>query len=241
MPRKRKPAEPSSFGPIISSFLNTDLFGETPTRTATEPIRTDPMSWAFEEPQLPQDVRGLLVTFADECQEIRDRADREKAAIQTRADEELAGVARQLEENIQRRIRDMLGVLGPMQNTYAAQGKLDEAIAIRDQIRQLRSEAFEVRHDPGSLRFIPEDVGRTVYYQITGTDQGTAYGTDTYTTDCSLAVAAVHAGVVKIGETAIVCVTMLEKHPRFQGSTRNGVTSLDWDYRYPAFRVHRAR
>ena len=57
---------------------------------------------------------------------------------------------------------------------------------------------------------------------------GTVYGTDIYRTGCSLASAAVHAGVVAPGEKAVVRVTIMPQHPEFAGTTRNGVTSQAW-------------
>ena len=50
-------------------------------------------------------------------------------------------------------------------------------------------------------------------------------GTDTYTVESPLAVAAVHAGVLKAGQTGVVKVKMMGPQAAFQGSTRNGVTT----------------
>ena len=62
---------------------------------------------------------------------------------------------------------------------------------------------------------------------------GTVWGTDIYTTDSPLALAAVHAGVVQIGQTAVVKVTIVPSPNNFVGSTRNGITTEPFG-QYPA-------
>ena len=52
---------------------------------------------------------------------------------------------------------------------------------------------------------------------------GSIWGTDVYTTDSKLAMAAVHAGVVKPGETGVVRLKILASPPSYAGSFRNGV------------------
>jgi len=62
---------------------------------------------------------------------------------------------------------------------------------------------------------------------------GTIWGTDIYTTDSQLAMAAVHAGAIKAGETGIVRVKIVRAPPIFTASRRNGVLSQPFG-RYPA-------
>jgi hypothetical protein len=67
----------------------------------------------------------------------------------------------------------------------------------------------------------------------------TVWGTDVYTIDSSLQLAAVHAGVLRPGQTGTVKVKILGVRPAgFKGSTRHGVTSLDYGA-YPAFSIVR--
>jgi hypothetical protein len=54
---------------------------------------------------------------------------------------------------------------------------------------------------------------------------GSVWGTDVYTADSALALAAVHAGLLKPGQTGVIKVKMVPSPLTFQGSTRNGVTS----------------
>ena len=92
--------------------------------------------------------------------------------------------------------------------------------------------------DPGTLSNYQGQVGKQFRFRITGgvaAQQlrggfagGAVWGSDVYTLDSTLAVAAVHAGIVKSGETAIVAVTILGPQDSFEGSTRNGVTTSSW-------------
>jgi hypothetical protein len=68
-------------------------------------------------------------------------------------------------------------------------------------------------------------IGKTFTYRVTGAANGTVWGTDVYTSDSSVATVAVHAGIVKVGETGIIKVTIVAPPPAFVGSTRNGVTT----------------
>ncbi len=81
------------------------------------------------------------------------------------------------------------------------------------------------------------DVGKVFYFELTGSNGGSVWGSDVYTDDSSLAAAAVHAGVLKAGERDIVKVTVLPGRSEYAGVARNGVTSLSW-LSYPgSFRI----
>ncbi len=73
--------------------------------------------------------------------------------------------------------------------------------------------------DPGN-RFDVELVGRT---------DGVVSGAELYFYDSALDAAAVHAGLVKPGEKAIITVTVVKCPKSGMGSTRNGVKSNRWD------------
>ena len=71
-------------------------------------------------------------------------------------------------------------------------------------------------------------LGAVVWFRVTGSDQGFVWGVDTYTDDSSVGTAAVHAGILKVGETGKVAVRIVEGQPSYKGSTRNGVTTHDY-------------
>lgn len=63
---------------------------------------------------------------------------------------------------------------------------------------------------------------------VTGGLYGSVWGTGPYTDDSNFAVAAVHAGLVSAGQTAIVRVHPVGVLPSFEGSFRHGVTTSAW-------------
>ncbi|OWK37485.1 LCCL domain-containing protein [Fimbriiglobus ruber] len=83
-------------------------------------------------------------------------------------------------------------------------------------------------NDPGSMAGYQGHVGRTFVFRVVGAASGSVWGTETYTLDSTLALAAVHAGVLKQGQTGNVRVTILGPSQNFIGSTQNGVTSSNY-------------
>lgn len=83
--------------------------------------------------------------------------------------------------------------------------------------------------DPGSLSSYGNRVGQSFEFQVTGsTSGGTIWGTGIYTGDSRLSVTAVHAGVLRDGESGVVKVTILPGDSRYLGSLRNGISSYDY-------------
>ncbi len=81
---------------------------------------------------------------------------------------------------------------------------------------------------PATLTGYRSRVGESFEFTLTGASGGSVWGTDVYTDDSSLARAAVHAGVVAVGETKTVAVTLLPGQSAYPASTRNGVTTSSW-------------
>lgn len=79
--------------------------------------------------------------------------------------------------------------------------------------------------DPGNLVEYRADVGTVLTFEVTGAQGGSVWGSDIYTDDSNLAAAAVHAGVLDVGETGIVSVEILGPQETFAASQRNGVSS----------------
>jgi hypothetical protein len=63
--------------------------------------------------------------------------------------------------------------------------------------------------------------------EMTG-DEATVWGTDIYTDDSSVCLAAAHAGVITLAEGGTVQVTMLPGEDNYEGTKRNGVTTSDY-------------
>lgn len=90
---------------------------------------------------------------------------------------------------------------------------------------------------PANMMAFQHQFGKEMVGSITGTQPGAqgsgVWGTDIYTLDSSIAAAAVHAGVVQPGQTAVVKVRVVASPPQFVSSTRNGVSSTGYG-NYPA-------
>jgi hypothetical protein len=82
--------------------------------------------------------------------------------------------------------------------------------------------------NPGTLTNLANQVGKTFRFEVTGSTNGSVWGTGVYTADSSLATAAVHAGVLRPGETKVIRVRIVAGRSRYIGSTRNGVSSGSW-------------
>ncbi len=65
------------------------------------------------------------------------------------------------------------------------------------QLRKLLDQGFLAADAPQTMVDLCDPVGATFYFRVRGAIEGMLWGTDIYTGDSSLAVAAVHAGLVK--------------------------------------------
>jgi len=202
--------------------------------------------------ELPDDARELIARaesaiaaireHADrQANALRDEADRECTAIQERADAAVAQVEQAATRELAPLVRELVDSLRKMQENYTRDGKLDEALAIRARVRQLRGDLLGVRTDPGNLtEFNVADIGRVMLFEVTGRTEGSVWGTDVYTTDSRLAVAAVHAGILREGERGLVRVTLLDGDGVvYDGSPRHGVQTYDYANYPVAYRVER--
>jgi hypothetical protein len=91
--------------------------------------------------------------------------------------------------------------------------------------------------DPGTLTQYQQRVGQTFYFRVRAHPSGSVWGSDVYTTDSLLATVAIHAGVLKSGETGIVKVTILPGQNSYVGSTRNGVSTSGYGVYPSSYRV----
>ena len=108
-----------------------------------------------------------------------------------------------------------------------------------DEISALLDQGFLASDAPARIQDLCDTPGTTYYFRVTGATEGSVWGTDIYTGDSSLAIAAVHAGAIAAGETAVVRVTVVRPLNRYQGSVRNGVSSHDYERFGTAYRVDR--
>lgn len=68
-----------------------------------------------------------------------------------------------------------------------------------------------------------------LHVRVTGTMNGATWGTGIYTDNSDIFTAAVHAGLVKVGEAKVVILTTLPGQSSYVGSVQNGVESTSYD------------
>ena len=127
--------------------------------------------------------------------------------------------------------------LKALQDKYCREAKLDEALAIREKIKEIKG----ILPDPGKLHLQVTDIGKVFHFEVVGNPQGAVWGTEVYTSDSFLAAAAVHAGVLQNGQKGIVKVRVLPGQNSYKGSTANGVTSRGWGKWNVSFTVEKSR
>lgn len=98
-----------------------------------------------------------------------------------------------------------------------------------------------VQPDPGSLSGFRGSVGKTLSFNVVGTTgSGSVWGSNPYTADSRLARAAVHAGVLRPGESGVVRVTILPGQQSYDGIERNAVTTRPWGPYSLSYRIEPA-
>jgi LCCL domain-containing protein len=108
-----------------------------------------------------------------------------------------------------------------------------------EEVKALLDQGLLASDAPARIQDLCDTPGTTYYFRVTGATDGSVWGTDVYTGDSALAAAAVHAGIVKPGEAAVVRVTVMPPLPQYQGSIRHGVTSHDFGHFGAAYRLDR--
>lgn len=98
----------------------------------------------------------------------------------------------------------------------------------RGQMRKILHDGYVAADAPNSMHGLCDIVGAIYYFRITGITEGQVWGTDTYTRDSTLGAAAVHAGLLKPEETAVLRVTVVPPLASYAGTNRNGVTTSDY-------------
>jgi len=114
-------------------------------------------------------------------------------------------------------------VVQELVNYFDRRGELSQK-----QLRGLLDQGFLAAEAPPNMLELCHDVGANYYFRVRGDTEGQVWGTDVYTGDSLLSVAAVHAGLVKPGDTAVVKVSVVPPLSQYPGSIRNNVKSHDF-------------
>jgi LCCL domain len=106
---------------------------------------------------------------------------------------------------------------------FDARGKLSRA-----QLRKLLDHDQVAADAPSSMNGLCDVLGAVYYFRITGVSEGQVWGSGPYTRDSLLGAAAVHAGLLKPGQTAVLRMTVVPPQKSYPGTVRNGVTTSDY-------------
>jgi hypothetical protein len=96
------------------------------------------------------------------------------------------------------------------------------------QLRAMLDKGKVACDPPASMHGVCDVTGAVYYFRVTGVTEGQVWGTDTYTRDSVLGAAAVHAGLLKPGQSAVLRLTVVPPLESYRGTTRNGVTTSDY-------------
>lgn len=162
------------------------------------------------------------------------------AAVMNRHDEQTTQIQRKHEEQLQTVGKRIGEPLQAIVDRLCREGKLDDALEVRNVMRQMSGAVTAFEPDPGLVSGTQLDVGKIKYYEVIGNNDGMLWGTDVYTSDSRLSTAAVHVGALKVGERGIVRVRYLAGQNGYRGSFRNGVESHPYGTWSVSFRVERA-
>jgi hypothetical protein len=127
-----------------------------------------------------------------------------------------------------------------LQLTYRDAGRAEDAAAVAAQVRMLQqrlqtvsgnatvdlvNEGLPTRDVPVTMSLFRDRAGETLSFAIRGRDDQPVWGTTTYTDDSGLETAAVHAGLLRAGQSGIVKVRPLPGQDRYEATAQNGVQS----------------
>ena len=107
------------------------------------------------------------------------------------------------------------------------------------QLRRRLDQGFLAADAPATMHGLCDTVGTSYYFRVIGQIDGSLWGTDVYTGDSLIGTAAVHAGLMKPLEVAVLKVTVVTPPASFAGSVRHGVTSHDFGRYGSAYRLSR--
>lgn len=90
------------------------------------------------------------------------------------------------------------------------------------------SSAISIQPSNDMTQYSESDIGKIYKMTITGASNGDVWGTNIYTNDSYIPKAAVHAGVITVGQTKDVFIKIIEGQNDYPSSTQNGVTTSYW-------------
>jgi hypothetical protein len=138
-------------------------------------------------------------------------------------------------------VRDLIAQLEALQDRYMADLRPEDAANVRAQIKLLQRAAGlsedAPRPDVVNMGAYRDRLGQTFVFTITGSADAPVWGSGIYTDDTPLEGAAVHAGVLRSGQTGPVRVTVLAGQQQYVGTKRNGIESNNFGAAGGSYRI----
>lgn len=156
-------------------------------------------------------------------------------------DKETREIKRKAEEDLTKSRKKLIDALEALEASFKKEAKFAQAQAVRQILQDLKQGPIKTQPDPGTLSNFRGQMGKPLYFEVTGGNAGAVWGTDVYTDDSTLAVAAVHAGVLQLGQKGVVKVTVLPGEMNYLGTTRNGITTANWGAWAGSFKIEAVR
>src|SRR5262249_9239766 len=113
--------------------------------------------------EVPADVRRLVEQFELATEEVRNAAELQVGQVRKRAEAQIADIQQRADDAIRAQALGLAQAVRPLLEGCLKAGKLGEALAIRDRLRQLRTGMMEVLPDPGALHLTQADFGKTYF------------------------------------------------------------------------------
>jgi hypothetical protein len=159
----------------------------------------------------------------------------------------LTADAQRLVDQWKQDVASIVEQLRMLQQTYRDGGHADDAAAVASQIRMMQrtqggNSPYELAHEGLPNRDLPvamvmfRDRAETLSFAIRGRDDQPVWGTTTYTDDSGLETAAVHAGLLRAGQSGIVKVKPLPGQERYDASNQNNIQSSAYAAQKGSFR-----
>src|SRR5262245_7246560 len=118
--------------------------------------------------EIPGDAAQLIERFELATDETRTTVERQIDQIRSRAQTEIDEIEQRANQTILAQAQTLARQIKPLVENYLKAGKLGEALAIREKLRGLRTGLLGVLPDPGAIRIMEADFGKSFLYEVTG-------------------------------------------------------------------------
>jgi LCCL domain len=185
---------------------------------------------AVADDELPPDAKRLIEEHEKSSDEILKKAEETLKKAQE--------AQKKAQEEIEAQKAKLVTQLEDLAKNLEKIGKAAQAKAVAEQAEEIKTGRIAgAQPDPGNVGALRGQNGKVFLFEVTGANGGTVWGTDIYTDDSSLAAACVHAGLLQVGQKGAIKVTILPGENAYQGSTRNGVATHNWNAWGGSFKV----